>query len=104
MKNSIKAVTLASIFTLSLSAHAAGSKSDSTMLTECKTSVAAQIENLDNIKVAHVKSRRDVFKAKFRVSANGERSVVVCTIEGDQPVALSCAKGKACGVNTVAAK
>jgi len=81
----------------------AAAKTDANYLAECKASVNAQFESVNKIKVASINSRRNVFKAKLRVKADGQRSMVLCEIRGDQPVALNCIKGKACEAGSIAA-
>ena len=101
MNRIAKIAVIAAGLAFSFSAQA-GSKTDSQLLTECKASVNEQFENASKVRVANITSRRNVFKAKFKVSAEGERSVVLCTIAGDQPVALTCLNGN-CPADMIAA-
>ncbi len=100
MKNLIKPVLLASAVVLSFGAQA--STTDASQLAACKSQVKSQFEAVTKIDVASMNSRRNLFKAKLRVKAGGERAMVLCEIRGDQPVALSCLKGDACDVSSVA--
>jgi uncharacterized protein (UPF0333 family) len=97
-----KIAILALGISLSFSAQA-GSKSDSQLLAECKSSIAQQFESIDKLKASNITTRRNAFKAKFRVSTQGERLTVQCNIVGDQPVALTCVTGS-CPADMVAAK
>lgn len=89
---------------LSLSFGATAAKTDANNLAECKTSVKQQFESVSKINVASINSRRNVFKAKLRVKAGGERALVLCEIRDGQDVALNCLKGAACDVGSIAAK
>ena len=89
---------------LSLSFGAtAGSKTDSNYLAECKTQIKAQYGSVNKIDIASISSKRNLFKAKLRVKADGERSLVLCEIRGEQPIALNCLKGNVCETNSIAA-
>lgn len=103
MNTLMKTALLTAGLALSLSANAGNAKTDGELLSECKNSVNAQFEGVDGIKVANISSRRGIFKAKMKVNVNGERSKVLCTISGDQSVALTCANGSACIAESIAA-
>lgn len=101
MKNLIKSALVVAAFSLSFNASAAN-KTDANYLAECKQTVRAQFEDVSKIKVASIISRRNLFKAKLRVTSSGERAMVACEIRGEEPVALSCLKGAACEASTIA--
>lgn len=101
MKNLIKSVLVVAGLSLTFAASAA--KTDANYLAECKSSINAQFDSVSKIDVASINSRRNLFKAKLRVKAGGERSMVLCQIRGEEPVALNCLKGKACETNSIAA-
>ncbi len=102
MNKLIKSALVVTAFSLSFGA-AAAPKTDANYLAECKNSVRAQFDSVTKIDTASINSRRNLFKAKLRVTADGQRSMVACEIRGDQPVALECVKGDACKVSTIAA-
>lgn len=109
MKRTTKLLsTLAISFTAALlvasPSMAAEARSDSALLSDCSNSISAQFETADSIKAANITSRRGIFKAKFRVSAEGERSTVLCTIKEDQIAVLSCVNGAVCASSSIAAK
>ena len=101
MKNLVKSALLVAAISLSTNVLAAP-KTDANYLAECKRTVKAQFDSVNKIEVAGMSSRRNLFKAKLRVVANGERSMVACEIRGDEPVALNCVKGNTCESGTVA--
>ncbi len=102
MKSLSKVALVAASLALSLSANVSA-KSDSRYLAECKNTVRAQFNDVEKIDIASINSRRNLFRAKLRVKADGERALVTCEIRGDEPIALTCKKGKACGTQSVAA-
>ncbi|RBP53308.1 hypothetical protein [Arenicella xantha] len=109
MKRIINTLTLLAIssiaaLTIVLPANAADGRSDSALLSDCTANVAAQFDSADSIKASNITSRRGVFKAKFRVSTDGERSTVLCTIRDDQAIALSCVSGANCTASGIASK
>ena len=104
MQKLTKIALVATALSFSLSSNATGSKSDSELFAECKASIYDQIENVERIKLSNLSSRRGVFKAKLKVKADGQRSSVLCTIEQDNVVALTCTSGGAtCPSSVVAA-
>ena len=102
MKNLIKSALVVAALSLSLNVSAA-TKTDAGYLAQCKETVKAQFDAVSKIDVASMNSRRNLFKAKLRVVADGERSLVACEIRGEQPVALNCLKGAACEAGSLAA-
>ena len=102
MKNLITCAVFASTLVFAVSTLA-DQKSDNALLTECKTSISESIEGVTNVKVSTIRSRRGIFTAKFRVTANGDRSVMTCTSEDGAPIALSCVSGSACEAAQVVA-
>lgn len=103
MNRFTQSALIATGLVLSFSTNATTSKTDSELFTECKTSINAQFENVERIKLANISSRRGVFKAKMKVMANGQRSNVLCTIADNQVVALTCSSGSACPESSIAA-
>ncbi len=101
MNNLIKTVLITTGLSLSLGATA-GSKTDSNYLAECKSQIKAQYGSVNKIDIASISSKRNLFKAKLRVKADGERSLVSCVIRGEQPIALNCLKGNVCDTSSVA--
>lgn len=101
MNKLFKTALIAASLSLSFGA-AASPKTDANHLADCKTSVRAQFDSVSKIDIASINSRRNVFKAKLRVKADGERSMVLCEIRGDQVVALNCLKGKTCETASIA--
>ncbi|MCH2189715.1 MAG: hypothetical protein MK188_02165 [Gammaproteobacteria bacterium] len=101
MKNLIKSVLVVAAVSLSFNASAEN-KTDADNLADCKQSVRTQFDDVSKIKVASINSRRNLFKAKLRVTSKGERAMVACEIRGEEPVALSCLKGAACEASTIA--
>ncbi len=88
MKNIIKSAVIASSLVFALPTLA-DQKSDNALLTECKQSINDTMEGVTNVRVSKIKSRRGLFTAKFRVTANGERSVVECTSDKGSAVTLN---------------
>ncbi len=101
MKTLIKSALVVAGLSFTFGANAA--KTDANYLAECKSTINARFDSVSKIDVASINSRRNVFKAKLRVKAAGERSMVLCEIRGEQPVALECLKGKACEASSIAA-
>ncbi len=95
MKLFSKAALIAAATLVTFNASAAP-RTDANYLAECKASVRAQFDDVQRIDVASMSSRRNLFKAKMRVKADGIRTLVACEIRGDQPVALNCLKGATC--------
>lgn len=100
MKKLTKSITLVVTLLASLSAHAG--QTDNQNLTLCKASVQSELAGVEKVKLANLKSRRGEFQAKFRVVANGERSMVLCKLDKQQVVAISCVTGTACDASNVA--
>ena len=103
MKRLTQITLIAMSFALAFSANAGTSKTDSELLTLCKASVGAQFEKVDRIKLSNLSSRRGVFKAKLKVTADGQRSRVLCTIAPDQSLTLTCTSDANCPVSSIAA-
>ena len=102
MKNLIKSAVIASTLVFALPTFA-DQKSDNTLLTECKNSISESVEGVTNVKVASIRSRRGIFTATFRVTANGDRSVMTCSSEDGAPIVLNCESGAACDAAQVVA-
>ncbi len=96
--------TLASSLVISI-ALIAGSqaiaKTDNELLADCKAQVLAEYGSVERVKVANINSKRNLFKAKLKVRANGEKSLYACEIRGEAPVEVACLKG-ACDAGKVA--
>lgn len=97
MKALINSLAVTAILITSVSTQSAAAMTDNQRVTQCRASVAAAIDGLERSKVSNIRSHRGVFQAKFKVVANGERSVVLCKQDSDQQIVVSCLKGDACG-------
>lgn len=97
----VKTALVATGLILSFGATA-GSKTDANYLAECKSQIKAQYDSVNKIDIASISSKRNLFKAKLRVKADGERSLVLCEIRGEQPIALNCLKGNVCDTSSIA--
>lgn len=102
MKNVLKVAVIASSLLISAPSFA-DAKSDNALLTQCKQDIYANVEGVTNVDVARIKSRRGVFTAKFKVTANGERMVMQCASEDGSAIALTCVSGENCSVNDLVA-
>ncbi|MEO0369206.1 MAG: hypothetical protein AAF197_10535 [Pseudomonadota bacterium] len=102
MKKVVNAVVIFAGLVFSVSTFA-GAATDNANLTSCKTSIENSIEGVERIKVANIKSKRGSFTAKFRVTANGERSKMECLVKDGEPLALSCVSGAACETASIVA-
>lgn len=96
MKTLINSMAVAAFLITSVSAQAAAGMTDNERLTECRAQVKASIAGVEKTKVAKIRSHRGSFEAKFKVVANGERSLVLCKQGSDQLFVVSCLKGGAC--------
>jgi len=103
MKGFTQITLLTLSFALTFSAYAAKSKTDSQLLTECKASVSSQFDQVERIKLSNLSSRRGVFKARLKVTADGERSRVLCTIADGQALTLTCINDANCPATSIAA-
>ncbi len=102
-KTLINTALVAAMITIpSLPAMAA--KTDAANLAQCKSSIQAQIDSVNKIDIASVNSRRNLFRAKLRVKADGNRSLVLCEIRDQQAVAITCLKGRACDTSSIASQ
>ena len=95
MKNLIKSAIIASTLIVAAPSFA-DAKSDNALLTECRQDIKANGEGATNADVARIKSRRGLFTAKFKVTANGERFVMQCASEDGTTVAITCVDGTGC--------
>ncbi|MFT5573586.1 MAG: hypothetical protein ACI9FR_002521 [Cryomorphaceae bacterium] len=57
--------------------------SEGQLLTQCKNAVKTQFENVESIRSASIKSRKNKFEAKLRVRTAGDNGVYLCTVERD---------------------
>jgi len=96
MKTYVTSLAVIIALSSSFSALAGAGMTDNQLVTQCRTSVKESIGNVDRIKLVKLKSRRGLFEVKFRVVANGERSVVSCEANREKVVAISCLTGNAC--------
>jgi archaellum component FlaF (FlaF/FlaG flagellin family) len=103
MKNLLKSVVIASTLIFALPTYA-DQKSDNALLTDCKDSITESIEGVSNVKVATIRSRRGVFTAKLRVTANDENSIMECVSEDSVTIAITCVSGSACDTSTIVAQ
>lgn len=56
------------------------------MLTQCKELAKSQIENVERIKYASIKNRKNQFSAKLRIRTADDSAIYACTIErGGEP-------------------
>ncbi len=90
MKNIIKFAVITASLVFAAPTFA-DQKSDNALLTDCKNTISESMEGVTNVKVATIRSRRGIFTAKFRVTANGERSVMECVSEDGAPVSIRTA-------------
>ena len=81
MKTILKSTAVISALLVTVSATAGTTKGQA--LTDCKTMINAEFENVKRIKLANLKDRRGKVIAKFRVSADGENASYTCTVERD---------------------
>jgi hypothetical protein len=102
-KQRISGLILAASLLISATAGASVKRTDNEMLADCIDSVNAQYQNIDSVKAANITSRRNFFRARLRVVADGERSSMTCVIRGDQAIALTCKSGDSCPANVIAA-
>jgi len=100
MKNLVTSIILTVALSASLSASARAT--DNQNLTLCKASVRSELSGVKRIKVAKIRSHRGVFHAKFRVVYNGQRSIVLCKLDKEQAVVISCVRGNACEASNLA--
>lgn len=84
MKNTLKiALTSVALFT-SVNTFAT---TEGQLLTQCKTFAKSQIENIESIKSASIKSRKNRFETKLKIRTSDDRGVFLCTIErGAEPL------------------
>jgi hypothetical protein len=102
MKSITKAVVIASSLLFSLSASALSGKTDAEYLTQCKSSIVEKLGEVDRLKTLGIKSRRNMFEAKFRINNNDDRFVMSCEVGKDQVVSLNCVDGDACAASSFA--
>ena len=102
MKNLTKTLVISAGLLIAAPSFA-DAKSDSALLTACKQDIKQNVEGVSNIKVGHIKTRRGLFSAKFRVTANGESMVMQCSSDNGSDVAVSCVSGAACDLSDVVA-
>ena len=102
MKNLIKSAVIASTLLVAAPSFA-DAKSDNALLTQCKQDIYANVDGVTNVDVARIKSRRGVFTAKFKVTANGDRMVMQCTSEDGSAIAVTCVSGASCNAPSVVA-
>ena len=96
MKTFLKiAVTSAALLT-SINSFAA---SESQLLTQCKEFAKTQFNDIERIKSASIKSRKNRFEAKFKIRTAEDSGVYLCTIErGAEPSLARVDKTKAAQV------
>jgi hypothetical protein len=80
MKTTLKVAVTA--FALLSSFHTFAA-SEGQLLTECKNAVKTQFENVESIRSASIKSRKNRFEAKLRVRTADDKGLYSCTIERD---------------------
>ena len=100
MKTLINTLVISTALLIGANAFA---QTDAQQISACKAQVLAEYGEVDRIKVASINSKRKVFKAKLKVSVNGEKNLYNCEIREGSPIVLDCLKGT-CGVEKVAAK
>ena len=92
---SLTVLTLISL-NISFNTLASDAKSDNALLTSCKQQIESSIDGVSQIDTKQIRSRRGVFTAKFKVSANNERFMLKCTSHNGNPVELICSGTAAC--------
>lgn len=102
LKTSLLKTTLVAISLSVLGVANAGAKSDSDYLADCKASIHTQFDQVSKVDIASLNSRRNLFRAKFRVKSEQGRSMVLCEIKDGQVATLDCLKGKMCDANNIA--
>ena len=95
-------VTAFSLTSLSLTTNAASFVSnDAQNLTQCSQLVKNEIGVVDSIKTSTIKSKSRSFSVQYKISDNGERSVVECKLAKGKMPEVNCLKGSVCqGVET----
>lgn len=82
---SLLAISLVSfVFFAAVNASAAQQPSKNQLLTQCKSLINAEFDDVNRIKMTKMKSRRGNFEAKFRVFTDDERAMYLCTVEKNQ--------------------
>lgn len=107
MKNLSKHIALTALFALSCVSFASTASNsfvsnDAQNLAQCRSLMNAQIGEVDQTKIANIKSKARSFTVNFKVVDGGERSVVQCKLARDQVTNVSCLKGSACSNVTTA--
>ncbi len=82
MKALLKSTVVMTAVLMTVTATAAQA-SQNKHLTDCKSMINAEFNDVKRIKLAGLKERRGNFTAKFRVSADGQRASYTCTVEKD---------------------
>jgi hypothetical protein len=78
MKTTLKVAVTA--FALLSSFHTFAA-TEGQLLTECKNAVKTQFENIESVRTASMKSRKNRFEAKLRVRTADDKGLYLCTVE-----------------------
>ncbi|MEM7360161.1 MAG: hypothetical protein AAF431_13750 [Pseudomonadota bacterium] len=87
MKLSIASTLVAVALMTSMTVHAKSSEGQ--MLSQCKTAINAQFEDVNKIRLVNLKTRKNTFTAKLRVISEADRAMYTCTINGDEQPQLA---------------
>ena len=66
------------------SAFAAKPLTENQLLGQCKALASSQFENVTKVKMTNMKNTRGTFRAKFRVTAENDKGMFLCTVEKKQ--------------------
>lgn len=84
MKSLLTTALTASALLLSANIAMAKPLSQNQAFGQCKALAESQFENVNNVKIATMKSVRGTYKIKLRVRAQDDKGMFLCTIGGNQ--------------------
>jgi len=88
-RNKHRCLSLITVLAFSSNTAFAGKRlSDSQLVTQCKTNLAAQLGEIQKSSLKHLKRRGQKFTAKFSITAEKESGLYLCTISPDQDVQI----------------
>lgn len=87
MKLSIASTLVTIALFTSMTVHA--KPSDGALLSQCKTAINNQFEDVNKIRLVNLKNRKNTFTAKLRVISEADRATYTCTISGDEQPQLA---------------
>ena len=84
MKTYLNIALTSATLLLTTNSFAAKPLSENQALGQCKALASTQFDNVNKIKVAHMKTTRGNFKVKLRVKSDADNGMFLCTIDRNQ--------------------